>query len=202
PARDQPVARVARCRDAVVHGAAALTHQRHHLVRGVAVRHVHLASGFVLERRDPVEVLASLARPVLDVAGPCDQLERTLRLADRVVGLRRLDRAAGLAARGVVVAPTRRRHYGERREHDEPRSHHLVHAASSPGSSDPSSESPAASTGRLFLRSHTRRTTLPRTWSAPIEDVARFCWITTSSPPTSSVTMYRVNAPRYTTSRT
>src|SRR4029453_10927199 len=73
------------------------------------------------------------------------------------------------AARSLVVA-ARRRHDAERRQHDEPRSH-PVHEASSPGSSDPSIEPPAASTGRLFLRFHTRRTALPRTWRASIDDV-------------------------------
>ena len=71
-----------------------------------------------------------------------------------------------------------------------------------PGPMDPSSAPAGASTGRLLLRRQINRTALPRTCSASIELVARFCCITTSEPPTSSSTMYRVVAPRYTTSRT
>ena len=127
------------------------------------------------------------------------RLQLAFAFPDRVVGLRGLDRASTVARRRVLTA--RGRDHRQRRDRRP--------AIGSPSSCGPLPRvrhgplvPPVASTGRLLLRSHRSRTALPRTCSASIELVSRFCSITTSSPPPSSSTMYRVIAPRYTTSRT
>src|SRR5262245_34488596 len=54
-----------------------------------------------------------------------------------------------------------------------------------------------SATGSWCCRFHMRRTALPSCASASVEDVDRFCCVTTSSAPASSVTRYRVSGPRY-----
>src|SRR5262249_18788089 len=132
-------------------------------------------------------------------AVPGDQFERAFALADRAEGLGR--RAPAASAAGAR-APARGRHQRER-SHDGTRHRQSPHdARASSWSKDPSVAPEGASTGRLLLLRQTNRTALPRTCRASIELVLRFCCITTSVPPASSSTMYRVVAPRYTTSRT
>ncbi len=94
---DQPVRCITRRRHAVVHGPAALTHQRDHLVGGVRVLHRDLAARLVFERGDPV--VGRIVRAVLRVPVPGDQRERILGVADRVVGRRRRDRLVTAAVR-------------------------------------------------------------------------------------------------------
>ena len=144
---------------------------------------VDLAAGLLLERRDPVVVLVALGRAVLDVADPRDQVQLALARADR----RDRGPSAPPPASPPVVAP----HAAATSASAAPSASHPHGNDSSstppPGPMDPSRAPAGASTCRLLLRSHTRRTALPRTCSASIELVARFCCMTTSAPPSSSV---------------
>ena len=173
-------------------------HQLDHLVRAVGVGHVDLAAGVVLERRDPVVLLVALGRAVLGVAVPRDQVRADPR---RRRSRRRRPVASppppGSAASSPHAAATSA-------SAAQTTSHRLTFLMQPPlpGPARTPRSRRSVSTGRLLLRSHRRRTGFPRTCSASIELVARFCSITTSSPPSSSSTMYRVIAPRYTTSRT
>ena len=109
---DQPQRGVAGRGHAVVLTGA---HQLHHLVGGVADLDVDLAAGLLLERRHPVD--RRVVGAVLGVAGPRDQVQLALAVAD---GAERLDlRAAPRAAaagfaRAASIRPTQR---GARGEH-------------------------------------------------------------------------------------
>ena len=86
---DEAQARVAGGRHEVVLRAAALAHQRHHLVRRAGVLAVHLAAGLGFERLDP---------GVFRVALPGHDVERALALADRLRVVRRATGSATAAA--------------------------------------------------------------------------------------------------------
>jgi len=85
-AGNQAEARIARSGDEV---EAAAVHQGDHLVRGSGDFDVDLAAGRLFEVGDPVIGLVGLA--ALDVAGPGDDIDLALALADRShhVGVRR-----------------------------------------------------------------------------------------------------------------
>src|SRR5204863_2233660 len=92
---DEPQRRVAGGGNHVVLAAAALAHQRDHLVRGAGELAVHLAARLLLERLHPARVRIALPR---------DQVEDTLPLPDRArqvrLALRRLLAPAAAAGAG------------------------------------------------------------------------------------------------------
>ena len=184
---DQAQRRVARRGHAVVVAGA---HQRDHLVGGVADLHVDLAAGLLLEVRHPVD--GRVGRPVLDVAGPGDEVDLALALAHLREGLAVAIAAAAAAIVVVVVAAACRRQSGQRerddREHDPPFELVSFH---SPSSFD------SCESGMTYACSSCQptRTRRPRCSSACCEDISRFCRTTCSSPPRSRSTTKRVIAP-------
>ncbi len=177
-AGDEPRRRVARRADPVV---LARLHERDAVVRVGHVRGVDLAAGLILERSDPV--IGGVGLAALGVAGPDDQVQLALAIPD--LGDR------GRARRATALATTG----GEQQRHGAEQHgcaqvpHRLVSSSVSP------------STPSLLARLNTcrrfqmRRTGLPWVSSASIEEVSRFCCVTTSCPPISSSTMYRVSGP-------
>src|SRR5204863_439791 len=137
---DEPQRRVAGGGNHVVLAAAALAHQRDHLVRGAGELAVHLAARLLLERLHPARVRIALPR---------DQVEDTLPLPDRArqvrLALRRLLAAAAAAGGGK----------GERaREDDDRVDGTLVHLRRRPNLLEPSlveDGEPVAHRQRLFL---------------------------------------------------
>ena len=77
PARNQAQRRIARGRDKV---ESALSHQRDHRVRRRRGLNIDLAARFLLESGDPVIIFVGLA--ALDIAGPGNDIELALALAD------------------------------------------------------------------------------------------------------------------------
>ena len=181
---DQAQAGVAGRRDPVV---LAGPHQGHHLVRRVAGLDVDLAAGLLLEVRHPVDL--RIRGPVLDVAGPGDQVDLTLAFAERLHHA--LGRAAGRlpgrrarAACLVVVAAAAGGHdaqYAGRQQRRRPASDFLLAHSSSPPFD-------VVSIVNAFSGSQLARIRVPCRSNTSLEPRSRF-WLTAiSSPPASSAT--------------
>src|SRR5439155_25259837 len=182
---DQHVGGVPGGRNTVVHLSPSLPHQGDHLGGGVGVLGVDLAACLLLERSDPVELGVVLA--ALRISGPRDEVELALGLADRAVHLH---------GSGAFPTGAPRRDQDERaweRQRDGQASH-FPPPPGPEGSGPPSLVEP--STERFSCPPPLTRPPLPRTRRASIEDIARFCCVTTSCPPTSRSMTYRVVAPR------
>src|SRR5262249_51170397 len=147
---------------------------RHHVVRGARVRALDLAPRLLDE-------LVREAR--VRVRGPLDQVQVPLALAD----LRRQR-----AGRAPGACPRR----GDAQRYGDRGGEHV------PPANPPHPCPPPVPISNMCSGRHSRRTRLPLDSSASREDDSRFCLTTVSSPPESSSTVYRVNMPTSTTSRT
>ncbi len=187
---DQAGRRVTRRRDAVVLPAL---HERDAVVRVGHWCGVDLAAGLRLERGDPVEDFEAGRLAALRVAGPDDQVELAFALADRAgrgPGRRRSSRRGAGRGRARGGAGRRgRRGCSRAAGGDDCRHCHgspkfpLEHVSSS-------QRAPGHSwTRRTCCRFHTSRTGCPCAASTSMDDVVRFCWVTTRSEPASSATI-------------
>ena len=175
---------VARRGEPVVQGAAALPHEGDHLVRTARfLDRLDLAASLRLEWMDPV-VLGDVGTR-FRVARPDDEVQLTLARANGVDDLRarrrrRLARAPGRRGRSPIarrIRGARSTRCGDnRRGGHQGRQLPVVHA--------PPPMTPRHSlTRRACCRFQTSRTGRPFAASASIDDVDRFCWVTTSSAP-------------------
>ena len=178
-----------RLDEAAAHEAQARVTRRGHDVELLRVRReegvrlvrrpedlrVDLASRLGLEVGHPVD--GRIGRAVLDVPGPRQDVDALALRAAELGRHARCRRAAGCAASAAATGADDDRHHGGER-----------HRSTDPHRSPPPSDQAPSAMDRACCRFHTRRTALPCCASASVDDVARFCWVTTSRAPASSVT--------------
>src|SRR4029077_1361294 len=183
---------VARGGHHVVLAAAAVLHQRDHLVRAARILRAHLAAGLLLERLAPLRV---------EVAFPGDEVELALARADllqhrQVRGGHGLPghRAApvlggavlgGAAPRAAGAAAAAAPGGQDRRGRDSDR---YRHRASAPAGSLPSHVPSPEGIVNACSGRQASRTWWPWLSPSPAEGTSVFCRLTTSSPPPSRST--------------
>jgi hypothetical protein len=170
---------VARGRDTV---ELAAFHQLDHFVGGAGFLVVDLAAGFLFERLAPFG---------FDVAGPGDQRDFTLSLADL---LQRFIAAAAGAVVAAAAASCEGEHEDDQSGDDEPRRAGGV-AIPSPHFGATSCLVDFPPTAATCSGRHPTRTSFPCPGNAPEDALSTFCLTSWSFSPFSSSTVKRVTLP-------